>query len=83
MNLLRKEQKESYENAKLCYICEEKIENKYLKDEKYCKVSEHCYCTGAGHSICNRKYNASKNIPIIFHNGSNYYYNFIIKVLAK
>ena len=31
--LLTKEQQESYENAKLCYICKEKFENKYLRDE--------------------------------------------------
>ena len=27
MKLLTKEQQESYENAKICYICKEKIEN--------------------------------------------------------
>ena len=32
MKLLIKEQQESYENAKICYICQEKFENKYLKD---------------------------------------------------
>ena len=31
MRLLTKEQQESYENAKICYICKEKFENKYLK----------------------------------------------------
>ena len=36
--LLTKEQQESYENAKICYICKEKFENKYLKDKKYRKV---------------------------------------------
>ena len=40
MKLLIKEQQESYENATLCYICEEKSENKYLKDKKYRKVRE-------------------------------------------
>ena len=33
MKLLTKEQQESYENAKICYICKEKFENKYLKDK--------------------------------------------------
>ena len=28
MKLLKKEQQESYENAKMCYICKEKFENK-------------------------------------------------------
>ena len=36
--LLTKEQQESNENAKIYYICTEKIENRYLKDKKYCKV---------------------------------------------
>ena len=30
MELLTKEQQESYENAKTCYICKEKFENKGL-----------------------------------------------------
>ena len=55
LKLWKKEQQESYENAKICYICEEKFENKYLKDKKYSKVIDHCHCTGeyrgATHSI--------------------------------
>ena len=35
------------------------------------------------HSICNLKYNVPKKIPIVFHNGSNYDYHFIIKELAE
>ena len=31
--LLTKEQEELYENAKICYICKEKLKNKYLKDK--------------------------------------------------
>ena len=38
MKLLTKEQQELYENTKICYICTEKFENKYLNDKKYCKV---------------------------------------------
>ena len=34
MKLLTKDEEESYENAKLCYICKEKFENKYMKDKK-------------------------------------------------
>ena len=66
MKLLIKEQQESYENAKISYICNEKFENKYLKDKKYRKVRDHCYYTGiyrgAAHSICNLKY----SVPIKF-----------------
>ena len=38
---------------------------------------------GAAHSICNLKYSVLKKIPIVFHNGSNYDYHFIIKELAE
>ena len=30
MKLLTKEQQESYENARVCNICKQKFENKYL-----------------------------------------------------
>ena len=46
MKLLTKEQQESYENAEICYICNEKFENKYLKDKKYQKVIDHHHYTG-------------------------------------
>ena len=32
MKLLTKEQQEWYENAKICYICKQEFENKYVKD---------------------------------------------------
>ena len=64
MKLLTKEQQESYENAKICYICKEQLKTKYLKDKRYCKVRDHCYYTGkyrgAVHNICNIKYSVSK-----------------------
>ena len=85
MNLLTKEQQESYCNAKICYLFKEKFEYKYLKDKKYCKVRDHCHYIGkyrgAVHTICNLKYNVPKNISIAFHNGSNYDYHFIMKEL--
>ena len=46
MKLLTKKLQESYENAKICYICKEKFEKKYLKYRKYCKVRDHCHYTG-------------------------------------
>ena len=42
MKLLTKKVQESYEN-KIFYICKEKFKNKYLKDEKYQKVTNHCH----------------------------------------
>ena len=83
INLLTKEHQESYENAKSCYICKEKFENKYLKDSKCCKVRDHCHFTGeyrgATRNIYNIKYRVPKKLPMDFHNGSNYDYHFITK----
>ena len=70
MKLLTKEQQETYENVKICYICKEKFEIKYLEDKNYRKVRDHCHYTGghrsAAHSICNLKYIVPKKIPIVF-----------------
>ena len=64
MELLTKEQLESYESANLCYIWKEKLENKHLKDKKYRKVRDHCHYAGeyrgAARSICNLKYSVPK-----------------------
>ena len=65
----------------------EKFEDKYLKDKKYRKVRDHCHYTGeyrgAAHSICNLKYSVPKEVPLVFDNGSNYDYRFIIIELAE
>ena len=65
----------SYENANICCICLEKFEDKDAKDKKYHKVRDHgeCggaakgtrECGGAANSICNLKYIAPKEIPIV------------------
>ena len=48
---------------------------------------EHCHYIGgyrsAANIICNLKYSVPKEIHIVFHNGSNYDYHFIIKELAE
>ena len=58
-----------------------------MKDKKYHKVRDHCHYTGeyrsVVHSICNLTYSVPKKISIVFHNGSNYDYHFIIKELAE
>ena len=38
MTLLTKQQQESYQNAKICYICKEKLESKYLKKQNIVKL---------------------------------------------
>ena len=58
-----------------------------MKDKKCRKVGDQCHYTGeytgAAHSICNLKYSVTKKISIVFHNGSNFDYHFIIKELAE
>ena len=38
---------------------------------------------GVTYSICNLKSSVPKKIPIVFHNGSNYDYQYIINELAE
>ena len=60
---------------------------KFTIDKKYLKVRDHDHYTGkyrgAAHSICNLRYKIPKDIPVVFHNGSNYDFNLIITELAK
>ena len=88
--ILTNEEKESYENQEVCYICEKEFctdKNNKKEFKSYCKVRDHCHYTGkyrgAAHSSCNLRYKIPKEIPVIFHNGSTYDYHFIIKELAK
>ena len=65
-----------------CHICEKDC-NEY-NHENY-KVKDYCYYTGtyggAAHKECSNKYNEESDIPIVFHNASNYDYHFIIREL--
>ena len=83
---LTDEEKESYENLKICRICEKEFRTDN-KDKKYHKVRDHCHYTGkyrgAPHNNCNFHYKIPKEIPVVFHNGSTYDYHFIIKQLAR
>ena len=58
-----------------------------MKVKKYRNLRDWCYFTGqyrgAAHCICNVKYSVPKKNPIVFHNGSNYDFHFIIKELAE
>ena len=38
MKLLTKEQQELFENPKICYICKETFEEKYIKDKRYNEI---------------------------------------------
>ena len=80
---LTKEELKSHQDIKVCYICGKRFLKKFAKDKNYQKVRDHCYFAGkyrgAAHSICNLKFNVPNEIPVVFHNRSNYDYRFISK----
>ena len=82
--VIKKDHLKSYENAKICYICKEKLEDKYVKDKE---LRDRCHYYGEYrdivHSICNLKYSVLKKNPVAIHYGSKYYYHFIVKKLVK
>ena len=51
------------------------------------KIIDHCHYTGkdraAAYSICNFKFSIHKENPVVFHNGPNYDYHFIVKQFSK
>ena len=82
MITLNHEEHESYKNRKFCFICKKR----FINDEdnkEYHKVRDHCYFIGkyrgTAHNKCSINYKISKNIPVVFHNGSIYDYHFIIR----
>ena len=85
MDPLTEEEKESYENQEQCHICEKEFCTDNNKEMR--KVRDHCHYTrnyrGAVHSKCNLNYKIVKEIPVLFHNGSVYDYDLIIKCLAR
>ena len=86
MDPLTEDKEESYENQKLCHICEKKFctDN---NNKEMGKVRDHCHYTGkyrgGAHSKRNLNYKIVKEIPVLFHYGSLYGYHFIIKYLAR
>ena len=84
---LTKEELKSYQDAKVSYICVKRLLKKFANDKNYRTVRDHCHCTskyrGPAHDICNLRFNVSNEIPVVFHNSTNYEYHFIIKELAN
>ena len=84
---LTKEEVKSYQGAKACHICGKRIFKQFANDKSYRKVTDHCHYTGksrgAAHSICNLRFSVPNDIPVVFHNASNYDYHFFIKELAN
>ena len=57
-----------------------------MKGKKNHKVRDHCRSTGeyrGFNSRCKLKSSVPKKVSVIFHNGSNYNYYFIIKELVE
>ena len=89
MDPLTSEEQKYYDLQKICYIYKRPFifDKENRKYENYKKVRDHCHLTGkyrgAAHSICNLRYSVPREIPVHFHNGSEYDYHFIIKELAE
>ena len=66
-----------------CYIYEKRFLKTSANDKSYQKVKTHCHYTkkyrDTEHSICSLKFNVPNEIPVVFHNDSNYDYHFIVK----
>ena len=84
---LTKKELKLHQDATECYICRKIFLKKLSKSSNYRKVSNHCHYTdkyrGAAHSICGLEFNVPNETPIVFHNGSNYDYHFILKESAN
>ena len=81
---LTKKEEKHHNKQKVCYICKKEFNT---DDKKHYKVKDLCPYTGkyrgVAHNICNLRYRITKEIPIVFHDGSTYDYHFIIKELVK
>ena len=84
---LKKEQLKSNQDANVCCICGKKFLKKLSRSKNYQNVRDYYYYAGKYkdpvHSICNLKFNVPNEIPVVFHNSSNYDYYYIIKKLAN
>ena len=84
---LTKEELKSHQDSKVCYIFRKRFSKKLFDDNNYQKVRDHCQYTGkyrgTAHRLFNLKLNVPNEIPVFFHNCSDYDYHCIIKELAN
>ena len=75
--IFRRKEKELYDSATICHICEGELGNDRVRD--------HCHLTGkyrgAAHNSCNLSYKVPKFFPVLFHNLSNYDAHLFVKKL--
>eukprot|EP01059_Diplonema_ambulator_P018814 TRINITY_DN3142_c0_g1_i18.p1 TRINITY_DN3142_c0_g1~~TRINITY_DN3142_c0_g1_i18.p1 ORF type:complete len:706 (-),score=49.10 TRINITY_DN3142_c0_g1_i18:813-2672(-) len=73
-----------HENATHCVYCEEKFDEKSKTKHK---VWDHCHLTGkyrgAACKSCNTNARKSKEIPVYFHNGTGYDFNFVLDAITR
>jgi hypothetical protein len=81
MQVLTEDQIATFDNAKICYLCEEPFTY-----DNY-KVRDHNHFTteflGAACNVCNMKRERQRKIPIYAHNGSRYDFHFLIRALEN
>ena len=84
---LTKKELKSHQDATVCYIYRRSFLKQFAKNKTYQNFRDHFHFTGkyrgAAHSICNLIFNVPNEIPVVFHNWSNYDYHLIIKELAN
>ena len=82
---LTNEKGKLHHEQKVCYICKKGFSAD--DDNKKYKVRDYCHYTGkyreAAHVSSNLRYKKPEENSVVFHNGSTYDYEFIIKELAK
>ena len=82
---LTNEENKSHCKQEVCHIGKKEFSTD--NEDNKIPVRDHCHYTGkyrgAAHNICNLRHKTSKEIPVVFHNGSKYDYHFIIKELAE
>ena len=84
---LTKEEFKLHQDTRNCYFCRKRILQNLVENKNSPKVTYHRISTskhrGSAHSTCNLKFNVPNEIPVVFHNGSNHDFHFIIKELAN
>ena len=68
-----------YGNSTNCHICNEELGEDRVRD--HCQLSGKF--RGAGHEVCNLKYNVPTFFPVVLHNLSSYDSHLFIKTLGN
>ena len=78
---LTKKQIYEYNKSNNCIVCRKTFNDDKHKNVKYCYFTAEYI--GVAHIYCTNKDKKVIEVPVDFHNGSNYDYHFIIKELGK